>query len=128
MRSWRRACAGSMPSPATIASPNWSGRAMAPSSSTSIRLKISAGLSIGWHQLDDVAVDQQLAGILEIDRDAVLDDRLDLPEAPVRPLGMADEIARCEHRVAAVLRHGTGSIFREGPRGSDSHGVRASWP
>jgi hypothetical protein len=47
----------------------------------------------------------------------VLDNRLDLSETPVRPLRVTDKIARCEHRIAAVLGYGTDSIFCERQEG-----------
>ena len=42
---------------------------------------------LGWLELDHAPVDEELAGILEIDGDAMADHRLDLAQAPVRPSG-----------------------------------------
>ncbi len=56
-----------------------------------------------WLQLDHVPVDDELAGILEIDGDAMADHRLDLAQAPVRPPGMTHEIAGREQGVAGLV-------------------------
>jgi hypothetical protein len=37
--------------------------------------------------------------VLEVHGDPMADDRLDLAEAPVGPVGMADEVAGAEHAV-----------------------------
>ena len=46
---------------------------------------------IGRHELDHVPVDHDLACILEIDRDAVSDHRLDLAQSPIRAVGVGYE-------------------------------------
>ena len=51
-------------------------------------------LNLDRHQRDMSGVDQHLAGVLEIDGDAVADRRLHLAETPVGPARMADEHAR----------------------------------
>ena len=54
-------------------------------------------------QLDHVSVDDQLAGILEIDGDAVADHRLDLAQSPVGPLRVAHEVAGRKQGVTGFL-------------------------
>ncbi len=48
---------------------------------------------------DDAGVDQDFAGIFEIHRDPAVDDGLDLPDAPIRLLRVADEISRLDEGV-----------------------------
>src|SRR5262245_25204728 len=64
-----------------------------------------AGLvGIDHAQRHDIAVDQQLSGIFEIDGDAPADDRLHLPQAPFRLLRMDHESAR-RQRLRRVVAH-----------------------
>jgi hypothetical protein len=60
---------------------------------------------IGWHQLDDGPVDENLSGVLEVHGDPVADHRLDLPQSPVGPVGMAHELAGGEHGVSGFFGH-----------------------
>ena len=55
---------------------------------------------------DLVGVDQDLAGVLEIDGHPVTDGRLDLAESPIGAFGMADQCAWGE-----VLGHGRELLF-----------------
>ena len=94
---WRRACGGSRSSPAVTSWPNLSGRAVpAPflNVNTPAELSVAAdGWRTGWGQFDHVPVDDELAGVLEVDGDAVADHRLDLAQPPVGPAGVTHEVA-----------------------------------
>lgn len=46
-------------------------------------------------------VDELLAGVLEVHRHAMAVDRLNLPDAPIRAVGMGDEVPRSKSCSAA---------------------------
>ena len=46
------------------------------------------------HQPDHLVVNETFTPVLEVHRDPVADNRLNLPDSPVRALGMPDECAR----------------------------------
>src|SRR5690606_30874273 len=65
-----------------------------------VGLLLTSSLRTGIRQeRDPGAVDDNLARMLEIHRDAISDHGLHLPEPPVRPFRMADEAARFEELV-----------------------------
>jgi len=61
---------------------------------------------LGWLELDHVPVDELLAGILEGHGDARPYHRLDLPQPPVRPGWMADEVTGGEPGISGFFGHG----------------------
>jgi hypothetical protein len=75
---------------------------------------------VGWLQLDNVPVDEELAGILEVDGDAMADHRLDLAQPPVGTAGMAHEVAGREQRIARLFKQ----VFVTLPYEYDSRRVR----
>ena len=75
---------------------------------------------VGWLKLHAVPVDDELAGVLEVHRDAVADHRLDLTQAPIGPLRVADEVAGGEQGIAGLVEQ----VFVTPSYGSDSRGVR----
>jgi len=84
----------------------WPGRA-----TPFLNVNTPAELSVAAHrlsesrlgQLDHVPVDDELAGILEVDGDAMADHRLDLAQPPIRPTRVTHEIAGREERVTRLV-------------------------
>src|SRR5258708_24180898 len=83
--------------------PSLPGRVAARCSSMSIPRRNSPRRLAGWRKLDHVPVDDDLAGILEVDGDAMADHRLDLADAPVGPARMAHEVAGSEKGIARLV-------------------------
>src|SRR3569833_325497 len=108
--SWRRGCGGSVSSASGTSRPSWPGRAIPHPLPTSTRPRSSGPRRLGWLELDHVPVDSDFPDILEIDRDTGADHRLDLPQAPVRPAGMADEVARGEGGWGRFFAHRVGNF------------------
>ncbi len=58
---------------------------------------------VGWLEIDHVGIDEQLAAMLEIDRDARPDGGLDLSDPPIRAIGMTHESAGNEMAHSFIL-------------------------